>query len=191
MPSLNTNTVNAAVREKSDAQLVDDLHRVENVLLIETFGSAHETRRELEAEMWMYYNELKRRGKLESQKKANHQKKSTISRPQCQYRGTKPHAATHLLVWMLNSGIWIKFSCEEHKQMFGGPGYWVTKLEGFEDNWERPIHPLGTPEPSQTELSQPDEVPLPEEEREDAWGTKQRALTAQAAAEDRPRAINK
>jgi hypothetical protein len=149
MPTLNTNTVNAAVREKSDAQLVDDLHRVENILMIETFGSAHETRRELEAEMWMYYNELKRRGKLESQKKANHQKKSTISRPQCEYRGTKPHAATHLLVWMLNSGIWIKFSCEEHKQMFGGPGYWVTKLEGFEDNWERPIHPLGAPEPSE------------------------------------------
>jgi hypothetical protein len=71
--TLKSNTVNAAVREKSDEQLVRDLHRVENILLIETFGSDHEAKHQLEVEMFELFNELKRRGKLESQKKANHE----------------------------------------------------------------------------------------------------------------------
>jgi hypothetical protein len=149
MPASNTNTVNAAIREKSDEQLVRDLHRVENILLIESFGSDHEAKHQLQVERLELFNELKRRGKLESQKKANHQKQFAISLPPCEYRGCPAHAATHMLGWFLNSSRRWKMSCEAHKNKFGGPAYWISKLEGYEDNDERPLHPLGTPEPEE------------------------------------------
>jgi hypothetical protein len=79
--TLKTNTASAAIREKSDEQLVRDLHRVENILMIETFGSDHEARRQLEAEALELFNELKCRGKLESQKKADQEKKPGVPRP--------------------------------------------------------------------------------------------------------------
>ena len=78
--ALKTNTSSASVREKSDEQLVEDLHRVENILMIETFGSDHEARRQLEAEVFDLFNELKRRGKVESQQKADHEKKPSSRR---------------------------------------------------------------------------------------------------------------
>jgi hypothetical protein len=146
MTASTVNTARIDFRERSDEQLERDLQHVENSLLMESFGADHEAKHRLQSERLVLFNEMKRRRKLQRQEEADSQKKSK-SGPRCQYKGTLPHAATHLLVWMLNSGVWTKFSCDEHKHKFGGPGFWITKLEGFEDNLERPIHPLGTPEP--------------------------------------------
>lgn len=77
-----------------------------------------------------------------------------LNRPNCQYVGILPHKATHILTWFLHSGTRIKFSCNAHKNMFGGPGYLISAMEGWEDNKKRPVHPIGTPEPSQAESSQ-------------------------------------
>jgi hypothetical protein len=38
-----------------------------------------------------------------------------------------------MLGWELDSGRTWKLSCTAHKGEFGGPPYWVSKLEGIED----------------------------------------------------------
>lgn len=60
-----------------------------------------------------------------------------VERPRCEFKGAPPHPAipTYLLVWNLQSGTRVKWSCAAHRFSFGGNhGYWVAKVEGFEDN---------------------------------------------------------
>jgi len=69
-----------------------------------------------------------------------------MKRPDCEMKGTQPHTATKLVAWSLNSGRLWKMSCDAHANLFGGPGYWISKLEGYEDN-DRPLYPMDTSEP--------------------------------------------
>lgn len=127
-----------ALREKSDEQLTQELATAEHILMVESFGFNHEARDQVRLEISQLYTELKRRGALHSQKKAKKQqnaeaKKQGIPRPRCEHKGSPPHAATHMLGWELDSGRTWKMSCAAHKGMFGGSGYWVSRLNGFED----------------------------------------------------------
>jgi hypothetical protein len=55
-----------------------------------------------------------------------------MEKPRCQYKGTPPHPATHMLVWFLHSGIQIKWSCAEHRLKFGSHhGHWITEVLGW------------------------------------------------------------
>lgn len=134
-----------------------------------------------------------------------------VQRPRCEFKGAPPHPAipTYLLVWNLQSGTWVKWSCGEHRFSFGGRGYWVAKVEGFEDNGMPRTHELAAL------LDAPEEYRLRDEmderlatcvddecgnparpgefcdECHGAWERKQCELAAQASAEGRPRAINK
>ena len=67
--------------------------------------------------------------------------------PDCEMLGTPPHPATKILAWSLKDKRTWRFACDEHAHLFGGPVYWISKLEAFEDNDGRPVHPIGTPEP--------------------------------------------
>jgi hypothetical protein len=71
-----------------------------------------------------------------------------VNRPRCERKGTLPHSATKIVAWNLDSGRHWKMSCDEHANQFGGPGYWISKLEGYEDNDERFLRPLSALEPS-------------------------------------------
>lgn len=105
-----------------------------------------------------------------------------LERPNCQYKGALPHPAkpAYLLVWFLDSGIQVRWSCAEHIHSFNShKGYWVARVEWFEDNEK--------PQPSPED----DVIGTSIEENHKRWEEKQRALAAQAAAEGRPRAINR
>lgn len=136
-----------------------------------------------------------------------------IERPRCQFTGAPPHAASpaYLLVWSLSSGTQAKFSCAGHRFSFGGPGYWVSKVEGFEDNEgehsttgelmalpDLPVEGrLGDDSDERLATCLDDECSnsarLGEfcDECHGAWEKKQRAKAAAAAAEGCPYAINK
>jgi hypothetical protein len=138
---------------------------------------------------------------------------ANLERPQCEFRGAAPHPASpaYLLVWNLSSGTQARFSCAGHRFSFGGPGYWVNKVEGFEDNkgehltteelvalLDLPVEGrLGNDSDERLATCLNDECINPArlgefcDECHGAWEEKQRALAAQAAAEGRPRAINK
>ena len=64
-----------------------------------------------------------------------------MKRPICEYKGALPHPATKMLGWSLDSGRIWKFSCDEHANKFGGPGYLIAGLEGFSDNSSRTVDP--------------------------------------------------
>lgn len=70
-----------------------------------------------------------------------------MKRPDCEMQGMLPHPATKTVAWSLKDRRNWRFACDEHANHFGGPGYWISKLEAFEDNDGRPVHPFGTPEP--------------------------------------------
>jgi hypothetical protein len=53
-----------------------------------------------------------------------------IQRPRCEHKGSEPHAATHICVWELPSGLKVKFLCEAHYKDIGTQPYWVAKLVG-------------------------------------------------------------
>ena len=160
-----------------------------------------------------------------------------VKRPKCERTGGgKPHAATMIVAWSLQSGRLWKYSCDEHVETFGGPSYIAARLEGLVDNHSnrQPVHPINSPYPPAAVLADiarrgdrltteelvallnapvegrlgcdadekpsedaaPDEKSLGEQLEDDlasalTWEKKQRALAAQAAAEGRPRAINK
>jgi len=62
-----------------------------------------------------------------------------LKRPLCEFRGAPPHPAdpAYLVIWNTGMGPLMKWSCWEHRLLFGGRGYWVTRVEGYEDNgWE-------------------------------------------------------
>ena len=43
--------------------------------------------------------------------------------------------ATHMLVWFLQSGIQVKWSCAEHRLKFGSHhGHWITEVLGWWEN---------------------------------------------------------
>lgn len=53
----------------------------------------------------------------------------------CEYKGTLPHLANpaYLLVWFLQSGVQVRWSCAEHRSSFGGNRRpVVAKVESFE-----------------------------------------------------------
>jgi hypothetical protein len=134
-----------------------------------------------------------------------------VERPRCEFKGAPPHPAipTYLLVWNLQSGTWVKWSCGEHRFSFGGRGYWVAKVEGFEDNGMPRTHELAAL------LDAPEEYRLRDDTDErlatcvddecgnparpgefcdechGAWEKKQRELAARSFTVGRPRAINR
>lgn len=63
--------------------------------------------------------------------------------PRCGYKGCLPHAAepAYLLVWSLQSGPVVKWSCADHRFSFGGnrPPV-VAKVEDFEEDKPSPTH---------------------------------------------------
>jgi len=61
--------------------------------------------------------------------------------PRCQFKGAVPHPArpAYQLVWDLPSGPVVRWSCALHRHSFGGNyGYWVSRVEGYEDNGKPP-----------------------------------------------------
>jgi hypothetical protein len=137
----------AAIRQKSDAQLADDLSRAETILMVETFGNDHEARQRIESEKWSCYNELQRRGALHSQKQAAKAKsplapyigmsqeemdeydgKPKVERPMCQHPGCI-NRATVIVGWVQNS--YFKVFCDAHAGR-KPKGYYVGRLVGYE-----------------------------------------------------------
>ena len=146
-----------------------------------------------------------------------------LERPKCEYKGALPHPAkpAYLLLWFLQSGVVAKWSCAGHRFSFGGNrGYFVTKVECFEDNKPPRSHELAAvlevPEEARLrEITQEEERAVFGEFKEQsptcidpecgrparpgrfcdecygAWEEEQRAKAAAAAAEGRPYAINK
>jgi hypothetical protein len=135
-----------------------------------------------------------------------------LERPRCEFRGAAPHPASpaSLLIWNLRSGTVVKWSCAAHRFSFGGNhGYWVSRVEGYEDNGKPPrTHEyaalLGAPEEYRlggdtderlatcvdSECGNPACKGEFCAECHGAWEKEQRAKTAASAAEGRPRAIN-
>ena len=65
------------------------------------------------------------------------EKKNKPETPRCEYKGTLPHPANpaYLLVWFLQSGVQVKWSCAAHRFSFGGNRRpLVTKVECFEED---------------------------------------------------------
>jgi len=138
-----------------------------------------------------------------------------IQRPMCEFRGAVPHAAkpAYVLVWKLPSGDVTKFSCADHRFGFGGNGYWINRVEGFLQDTDTSKDrtqgesaasdaPFGGQPDSDGTLGEATCVdpdcgkPAPYEGAwcDDClrrWEDEQRAKAAAAAAEGRPRAINK
>ena len=83
-----------------------------------------------------------------------------MQRPICQFKGAPPHPAkpAYMLVWTLPSGDVTRFSCAAHRFSFGGSvGYWVNKVECFEDNMGKSFQADKTVAlPNATLASQPD-----------------------------------
>jgi hypothetical protein len=89
-----------------------------------------------------------------------------LQRPQCEFKGAVPHPASpaYRLVWDLQSGTVAKWSCAAHRFSFGGNhGYWVSRVEGYEDNGNPRTHELCAPldPPTKGRLGSDDE-PLSE-----------------------------
>lgn len=59
-----------------------------------------------------------------------------LERPRCDFKGCLPHPANpaYLLVWFLQSGVQVKWSCADHRFSFGGNRTPVlAKVEWFEE----------------------------------------------------------
>lgn len=58
-----------------------------------------------------------------------------MTRPRCERKGTLPHPATCVLVWDLESGRQVRYSCDEHAaDRFGSKHTClVAKIVGYND----------------------------------------------------------
>jgi hypothetical protein len=132
-----------------------------------------------------------------------------LQRPQCEFMGVVPHPASpaYRLVWDLQSGTVVKWSCGCHQFSFGGRPYWVNRCEGLEDVEPPRTHEhaalpdapqeyrLGGEEDESLASCVDDECGNPAtpgefcDECQSRWEDEQRAKAT--AAEGRPRAINK
>lgn len=97
-----------------------------------------------------------------------------LEKPRCQFKGAAPHPArpAYQLVWDLQSGPLVKWSCAAHRYSFGGNrGYWVNRTEGYAGNGEPGSHELAASldipeEASLREITQEEERTLVKSDEE-------------------------